>query len=127
LNEKLINRVFAVMLVKYTYKWTGSFPDLGEKESVLFIDDAKKIWSNELSGLSPLQIKQGLDTSTDAYPEWPPTVGQFKALCKVGEESRKIDQLALADRSNEAITKDERVAMMGKYASQLARACKGIL
>jgi hypothetical protein len=127
LNEKLINRVFAVMLVKYSHKWTSQFPDLGEKESIEFIEDTKQIWAGDLSGLSPMQIKQGLDTSIDVYPEWPPTIGQFKALCKVGAESRKLDQLALADRSNEAITKDERVAMMGKYASQLARACKGEL
>ena len=121
LNEKLINRVFAVMLIKYTHKWASQFPD---EE---FIDEAKKVWAMDLSMLSADQLKIGLDTVIDQYPEWPPTVGQFKALCKVGEESRKLDQLALADRSNEAITKEERVAMMGKYASQLARACKGDL
>jgi hypothetical protein len=121
LNEKLINRVFAVMLIKYTHKWASQFPD---EE---FIDEAKKVWARDLTDLTNDQIKQGLDTMTGKYPSWPPTIGEFKALCKVGEESRKLDQLALADRSNEAITKDERVAMMGKYASQLARACRGDL
>lgn len=109
------------MLIKYTNKWASQFPD---EE---FIDEAKKVWAMDLSMLSADQLKIGLDTAIDKYPTWPPTVGEFKALCKVGEESRKLDQLALADRSNEAITKEDRVAMMGKYASQLTKACRGDL
>jgi len=109
------------MMIKYSHKWASQFPDEA------FTIEAKKIWAMDLSGLSNNQIKQGLDTMIDRYPSWPPTLGEFKALCKVGAESMKSDQLALADRSNEAITKDERVNMIGKYADQLAKACKGSL
>ena len=31
------------------------------------------------------QIKYALDIVVDNYPEWPPTVGQFKQLCKLSE------------------------------------------
>ena len=109
------------MMIKYSHKWASQFPDEA------FTDEAKKIWAQDLSGLTNDQIKLGLDTMIDEYPSWPPTVGEFKAICKVGEESRKIDQVALDDRSNEAITKDERVAMIGKWGEQLAKACKGQL
>jgi hypothetical protein len=108
-------------MIKYSHKWASQFPDEA------FTIEAKKVWAMDLTGLTNDQIKQGLDTMIDEYPSWPPTIGEFKALCKVGAESRKLDQLALADRSNEAITKEERVAMMGKYASQLSRACRGEL
>jgi len=110
-----------VMMIKYSHKWASQFPD----ES--FTDESKKVWGRDLTGLTNDQIKLGLDTMIDEYPSWPPTVGEFKALCKVGEESRKLDQLELADRSSEAITKDERVAMMGKYGDLLSKACKGEL
>ena len=109
------------MAVKYSHKWTSQFSDDD------FIDDAKKIWAMDLSGLTPDQIKQGLDMTAAEYPEWPPTVGQFKQLCKVGDESRRLEMLSLPDKSQKAITPDERKAIIKKHAPNLHKALKGEL
>ncbi len=119
LNEKIINRVFAVLMVKYTHKWASAFPDEA------FIDEAKKVWGADLKGLDNMQIKQGLDTVIDHYPSWPPTVGEFKELCKVGEESRRLEQLSLPDKSKQAITSDERKQIIDKHSKNLHLALKG--
>jgi hypothetical protein len=33
--------------------------------------------------LSGERIKAGLNRTLDAYPDWPPTLGQFRALCRL--------------------------------------------
>ncbi|MCP5004667.1 MAG: hypothetical protein GY941_12125 [Planctomycetes bacterium] len=108
-------------MVKYTHKWASAYPDDE------FIDEAKRDWAEELKGLTYMQIKQGLDTTTDHYPSWPPTVGEFKALCKVGAESRKLEQLSLPDRSKQAITPEDRKRIIAKHSENLHKALKGQL
>ena len=108
------------MAIKYGHKWSSQFPDDA------FIDDAKKVWSLDLKGLDNDQIKQGLDTMVKEYPTWPPTVGEFLELCKVGGESRRLEQLSLPDKSQKAITPDERKAMIAKHSENLHKALKGL-
>ena len=79
LPEPVINRVFAKLVIKYGHKWASLYPD----EEIYA--EAKKDWSVELGGISLEQIKYALDIVVDNYPEWPPTVGQFKQLCKLSE------------------------------------------
>ena len=45
--------------------------------------DIVDAWQTGLAGLSGEQIKAGLNRTLDTYPDWPPTLGQFKALCRV--------------------------------------------
>lgn len=39
-------------------------------------------WTDAVSGLTDSQIDQGIRAMRDQYPEWPPTTGEFRALCR---------------------------------------------
>ena len=43
------------------------------------------MWADELGAMSLQQIKYALDIVVDNFPEWPPTIGEFKKLCKLAE------------------------------------------
>ena len=78
---KIVSRVFAHFTVKYGHKWSSLFPD----GDLALYEESKSMWAEEMGGLSMEQIKYALDIVVDNYPEWPPTVGQFKQLCKLSE------------------------------------------
>ena len=44
--------------------------------------DLMDAWRTGMEGLTSAQIKGALDTMLTAYPDWPPTLGQFLSLCK---------------------------------------------
>ena len=39
-------------------------------------------WRTGLEGFSGEQIAAGLRRCLDAHPDWPPTLGEFRALCR---------------------------------------------
>jgi hypothetical protein len=65
-----------VMGAKYDQKWTSRFTD------DLTLKVAHEEWGVELYKIGGPLIRQGLERCTDVYPSWPPTVGEFKLLCK---------------------------------------------
>jgi hypothetical protein len=46
----------------------------------------KTVWGAVLKSIPLDDIKAALETCPDHYPEWPPTVGQFKELCMIGKD-----------------------------------------
>lgn len=60
----------------YGQRWTSQFTD------DIGLRLAQEQWSKMLSGFSMDQIKAGLDRCVDDHPKWPPTIGEFKQLCK---------------------------------------------
>jgi hypothetical protein len=44
----------------------------------------RNVWGHTLMDVEPLVMKSVLDKLPQEYPNWPPTVGQFLELCKVG-------------------------------------------
>lgn len=80
LDEELVVRIFAYMQAKYTHKWSSQIPDDGMYELM------KKCWAEDLATVPREFIKQALSLCSKEYPEWPPTVGQFKQLCNVGRD-----------------------------------------
>jgi hypothetical protein len=109
MNEKIINRIFALMMARYTHKWTSQFA--ADTDMKL----AKSVWADGLSGLANDQIKQALDMCIDEYPSWPPTLGEFKALCKVGEQTRN----ELLSLPKPVLSKEKRNEQADKFMSQL--------
>ena len=74
---EIIFWVFTKLSLKYGQKWTSILTDDPE------IRDAfAREWAEELSGLSHELIKYGVSRCSMAYPDWPPTVGQFRNICK---------------------------------------------
>lgn len=80
MNDKILTRLFAVLSAQYLQKWT----------SLIQNDDAenamRKVWGDILFAVDPIDIKTALDRLPVEYPDWPPTAGQFLALCKVGKD-----------------------------------------
>ena len=64
----------------YGQKWTSLIVD----EAML--EDMQKTWGHYLAGTDAQTIKQALDKLPTEYPEWPPTVGQFLQVCKIGKD-----------------------------------------
>ena len=87
--EKVMDHLFAKLAIKYAHKFTSVFPD----EDIQLA--AQNEWAEQLSKFSLDQIKKALDVCVDNFPEWPPTVGEFKALCNIGCDNWRTDQLAL--------------------------------
>lgn len=83
-DEQLVLRVFAYMGAKYGHKWTSLITDDGTLQLMVHC------WANDLSSVPGDAIKEALVKCTSEFPEWPPTVGQFKQLCMVGRDPTLI-------------------------------------
>ena len=87
------------MSIKYGHKWSSYIGD--DKE---VYQEIEREWSMQLAKFNLEQIKNALDVVLDNFPEWPPGVGEFKALCSVGDRSweTKKPQLALDNPSKDS-------------------------
>jgi len=50
------------------------------------LNDMQTVWGHHLRNIDLDQIKAALDRLPREYPNWPPTVGQFLELTKVGKD-----------------------------------------
>lgn len=80
LSSLVIVGLFKKFQARYLHKWTSAIDEIEEV--------AVNEWAVELGGLSPDQIKQGLDSLPDG---WPPTAGDFRMLCEGGYEEKRLD------------------------------------
>jgi hypothetical protein len=73
-----IDRLYARFASMYMHKWSSHFtsPDV--------IADWKKAWTSALinSGITFQMALEGIERCRTEFPTWPPTEGQFVALCK---------------------------------------------
>ena len=60
----------------YGRAWTSQFTD------DLSLQLAKEQWAKHLGEFDMGQIKYALDRVVDHHPKWPPTIGEFKLLCR---------------------------------------------
>ena len=86
-----IQRLFSRMAASYGNKVSAMWGDCPQADII----DA---WRTGLQGFSGDQIGAGLQRMLDAYPEWPPTLGQFRALCKAPSVPQ-AHRLFLVDKS----------------------------
>lgn len=73
LPEKWVERLFERMLLDYGKKF-------GDQWAETSMDTLISHWSRELAGYSGAELKRGLDAL--ATREWPPTLPEFKKLCR---------------------------------------------
>ena len=59
------------MSMIFGHKWTSSYGDM---------DDGT--WQTGLAGLDIHQIKHGLNVVKESGNEWPPSLPEFRAMCK---------------------------------------------
>ncbi|KVW92625.1 hypothetical protein [Thiobacillus denitrificans] len=76
-----MERIFRLMENRYGAKWPDSFGGI-ERERM------RQAWGEELADYAGDEIKRGLDASVARNPVWPPTVGEFMALCRPLPDAR---------------------------------------
>lgn len=75
LPQAWMERLFSRLTALYGNRMTTMWGDVPQAE----VMDA---WRQGLRGIEPDAIALALLSVTDQYPDWPPTLGQFAALCK---------------------------------------------
>ena len=91
-----MTRLLAVLSAQYGNRWTSLIQNEAAENAM------RKVWGESLASIEPITIKAVLDQLPTAYPNWPPTVGQFLELCKVGKDPAMQPQLPKA-RGDEKI------------------------
>lgn len=74
----------------YGQKWTSQFGD------ELSLRLAKEQWAKHLGEFSMDEIKRGLDVVVDRFPKWPPTIGEFKQICRLTPEEAGLPSVDMA-------------------------------
>jgi len=99
MNNNLLTRLFAVLAAQYGVKWTSLIQNEDAENAM------RNVWGAGLAEIDPMVIKAVLDRLPTEYPNWPPTVGQFLALCKVGNDPTMKPRLP-KPRGDEKIAMD---------------------
>ena len=63
--------LWASMREMYGTKWTSHYKEI----------DVYNVWINALTGINTPAIKHALESCLITYPDWPPTLPQFRFLC----------------------------------------------
>ena len=77
--SNVITRLFAVLAAQYGHAWV-SLIQVEETENLM-----RHEWSRGLAGISPDEIGKALKQLPSLHPKWPPTIGEFQALCNIGK------------------------------------------
>lgn len=70
-----MERLFSLLHAQYGNRMTTMWGDCPPA-------DVKDAWRSGLAGVDAERIKAGLAALPAAHPEWPPTLGEFLALCR---------------------------------------------
>ena len=79
-EDNVITRLFAVLGVLYGSRFTSLIQN-DEAENA-----ARLGWGKALAGIEVDVIAAALDRLPTEYPDWPPTIGQFLAVTKIGRD-----------------------------------------
>ncbi len=55
-------------------------------------------WAGAIAGVPPENLRQAMKSVATAHPSWPPTLGEFLALCAPPKPGLAIHHLLLPDR-----------------------------
>ncbi len=91
LSERDIDALWLRMAQMYGYRWSRSYGKA----------DRGGMWRKGLDGLTTADLAVGLQACMDAALEWPPTLPQFRALCRPPRQRRE----------NEAMYREARLAL----------------
>lgn len=74
--KEVTNHLFALMKVRYESTYHRTWKD------DLEVKEAKRNWAREISYLDESLAANGISKLFDQYPDWPPNLNGFIALCK---------------------------------------------
>lgn len=92
LHRRFVDEIHARLLVRYGSKWLNLWAGVPE-------DAVKADWSEQLAAVTPAGVRFALDNLPDDYP---PTVGQFRALC-ITQQRPELQTPALPAPSREGL------------------------
>lgn len=87
LNQKHIDELWRKLSMLYPHKWTSAVGP---------VDDGT--WFRGLQGIFPQQLAIGLERCAKNPDPWPPSLGQFRALCQPTMEDMGFPELDEAYR-----------------------------
>ncbi len=89
-----------VLAAQYGSRWSTQIQTKATELAV------RKVWGEALAPFSADQIKVALDKLPDHHPEWPPSVGEFKLVCKIGVDPNLVPASHQLDKP-----RDEKLAL----------------
>lgn len=91
-SNKVINHLWAIMSTKFPNTWKATYSDSPFNSGLLTSLAAE--WSNQLTGLSNIEIKQGIDNlSNRKEKRFPPNSMEFKDLCVVSDYENVLEEI----------------------------------
>lgn len=79
LRREHIARLWQRMAAIYGHKWVSSYG----------ADDADDTWLRGLGGITPNEVAGALSACVERGDPWPPTLPEFRALCRAPKERRE--------------------------------------
>lgn len=76
MDRETVAKIFIRLQTIYGHKWLSAVPDEGTQAVAL------AEWRYQLSGLSVVEIEAGFHKLAGRDSEWPPTVIEFRDLCR---------------------------------------------
>jgi len=87
-----INMLFEIFSLAYGRTW---MTHKTEEE----VARGKKLWFSHLEQFSPEEIERGAKQAIDAFPRFPPSLGEFKATLVVRPEHKQLPHLKVVQSS----------------------------
>ena len=107
LSQQVIDQLWLAMVSIYGHKWTSSFGEC----------DADHIWARGLADMDFEDMKRGYIACIHRPDPWPPTLPEFRDLCRPAQPKREReamyrDNRALPPPPGNPAVKDEHLATM---------------
>lgn len=85
-SAEVIELLFRTFCRRFTSRWRDNYED----------PKARELWRRDLKGLTDFHVKRGLHLSADL--QWPPSPGEFRALCQPSPQDLGLPSLDQAFR-----------------------------
>lgn len=114
----------------YGHRWTGHYGRALNEASELTL--AARQWAHDLAPFTSTQIGAALKATELEHPDWPPTVPQFKAMCRRfpavgGAPDPETILLAQAQEALQQARSDARLGVLAKTAPTYLKPARAAL
>lgn len=100
------------MAAIYGHRWVSSYGP----------DDSDDTWLRGLGGITPREVAAGLSACVDRADPWPPTLPEFRAMCRTPPDRRP--HAAMYRDFPKALPKPERAALTAEQAAEAQAAAE---
>lgn len=96
-----VAQFFARMEHLYGHRWAGQYGKALNDHGKLTL--SARQWAADLAGFDTQQIRAALQACETEHQDWPPTVPQFKALCRGAPAAKADPRMIAVLRANDAL------------------------